>query len=241
MFSINNFFNVHLASHRGFLNDIGDVCFQPIRYFFHGKNVYNENGRIHKVASFHNSPGHRSRRITYLDQKNGNFSSKYSSREKTWLATVGAILTLVPGFFLGSIFKGVAFLSPSLRYNYRTATEQLKPKNFEIGDQNERLNQDEINQKLEELINRNIHSKVNSLIIYGIRGVRISDIDPRIRALNPKKIILLGAEGINHDALMLGAYGVPPVQRVGSVEEALQHKPKKDGRKPYKMMYEIHP
>jgi hypothetical protein len=252
---VSTFFNTEI-SHSGTLAALGDACFAPIRYFLHGKTVdidkTTKTTVIHSMASYHPEAGHRSRVFAYL-LKNGSknyFTDKGVSQEKHLLATVGAIVALVPCFFLGLIFKSLAYLSSTMRERHNLAKLHLTPSNMKIGTQNIPLDQEGIRKALEERIQDPGHQKVDALIIHGRQEVTVSDTDDQIRALNPRKIILIGPRGSNrHDGQtdegyqrLVGMYE-PPIQKVRSIEEALKAKPEDRswlyGGGSYQMMYQV--
>lgn len=253
MNSINCFLNTEIRN-SGILAAVGDFCLRPLRYFRHGKTVWLRNigpaiVNIQHVTSYHKDSGHRSRLLTYQDNQTHQFSSQYTSRQKHWLITVGAIVTLVPGFFLGVLLKGLAYYSSSsMRERHEIVTRYFNPTNKEIGKYNQ-LNQAQLDWELEHLI-RVPNNKIDAFIIHGENSLTIEQTDDRIQALNPQKIILVGPKGISkHDPSMSDDYAklidcyYPPVKQVNDIDEALAHQRETKawfrGGKPYKTMYEV--
>ncbi len=257
MNSINCFLNTKIV-HSGLLAEIGDFCLSPVRYFCRGKTVWIRNHHngpaaitVEHVASYHANAAHRSHLRVYCDKQARAFSTQYTSQQKNWLSTVAAIALLVPGFFLGVLFKGLAYFSSTMRENHRMAIRHFTPHDVVIGSPHQKLQtQAQVDDELDKLIRHPLHQKVNALIIHGESYLKIQQRDDHIQGLNPQKIILVGPEGKSlHDPTMPDDYAKlagcyePPVQRMDTIAEALAHqreiKPWLYGGKPYKTMYEV--
>ncbi len=253
MNSINCFLNVQIAD-SGTCAFLGDLCLAPFRYFFKGQTVWTHNDgkttHVFHVRSYRDTKAHQFfLRGCWNIDINENVLSRYRSEKKHWLATVGAIVLFVPGLFLGILLKVIAYATvPKMIKNHQLAIHHLTRINIKIGSEKNRLDQSQIDLELDERIRDPIHPKVNALIIYGEDDVEINQIDARIQDLNPKKIILIGPQGVlANDLNLLGdtqheEIYEPLMRDVNSVKEALEHKPAlnwSNKGKPYKMMYKV--
>lgn len=257
MNSINCFLNTEIVN-SGMLAGLGDTCLVPVRYFCQGKTVWIRNHHngpaaitIEHVASYHPGVAHRSPLRKYCDKQAGGFSAQYTSQQKHWLSTMAAIVLLIPGFFLGVLFKGLAYFYSKMRENHRLTIRHFTPHDVIIGSPQQKLQtQTQVDDELDKLIRHPLHQKVNALIIHGESHLKIQQVDDHIQGLNPQKIILVGPQGESlHDpgmpddyAKLVGCYK-PPVQRMNTIAEALAHqreiKPWLYGGKPHKTMYEV--
>lgn len=249
MNSINCFLNVQIAD-AGTYAFWGDQCLAPFRYFRKGPTVWTHNDgettHVFHVKSYRDTAAHHSYlKGCWNHDLDVNVLSRYQSEKKHWLATVGAIVLLVPGFFLGVLLKMIAYATSSkMITKHQLAIRHLTPINIKMGSEENRLDKDQIDLQLNEQVKDPVHPKVNALIIYREEDVDIHPIDARIQDLNPKKIILIGgSKGILADELdvPVDKYG-PSIKYVDSVGEALKHKPTLNWLnkgKPYKMVYQV--
>src|SRR3569832_129695 len=189
MHDICNYLNSR-EENSGTLAWIGDKGLAPIRYLFNGKTIsflqrkLDKNIEIHHVASFHKAGGWNSSRT------NSGLSSSSTSMIKAALSVV----FLIPGLILGAAFKGLAYLSTSVREKHGLAKEHFTPVDREIGDSSNPI---KTRQELIEALNEEWRSNLkkrptNALIIHGDGHLTI-DIDPGILPFNPMKLVLDGA------------------------------------------------
>lgn len=166
------------------LSGLGNLCLIPIDYFFHGRYVQiistTDGPRVDHVRTFHPNG----------DANVSRFESLVS-HEKGFLKTVAAIIFFIPGLFLGSIFKGLSYLSETTRDQHELVKKHFTPINITIGSDKEPLDEAGIKSELEKIQNEPLHQKINALIIYGQDDVRLNT-DPGFVKLNPKKVILAG-------------------------------------------------
>lgn len=175
----------------GALAWIGDKSLAPFRYLFNGKTIRvqaRESDReieIHHVASFHKSG-------------KWNFSNttwKLKSSSTGMIKAALSIMLLIPGLILGAVFKGLAYLSSSVRENHRLAKEHLTPINREIGSaSNPIITRDELKQALNAARKADPKNRpTNALIIHGDGALTINE-DLGILQFNPMKLVLEGAQ-----------------------------------------------
>lgn len=175
-------------------SSIGNNCLAPVRYFFNGKTVRIFKDRdaewVNHVSSFHRKGhNHKSR-----------FDESMSSSWKGWEKKLFCIIFLLPGLFVGTLFKGISYLtSKSVRDHHHLVKLHLNvPRNITIGSKEDPLlTEEELKQELEKNYRAPLYQKIHALIIYGNNIDWSKDI-PEIRKLNPKKMILVGAR-IIHD------------------------------------------
>lgn len=111
--------------------------------------------------------------------------------DPTFYKTVFAIAFLVPGLILGSVLKGLSYLSKSIRDEHSLAVMHFTPiERLNIGKHYARLN---IAGITNELDGKNpLNQPVNALVIFAQPGTTIYT-DPGIVRLNPRKLILVNA------------------------------------------------
>lgn len=176
------FFNVCLEDSYSGLSDLGNSFLTPVRYLFKGRSVkiiINDNlePTMHHVRSYHKTPGHQSK------------SYPLHSLPKNFFKTVLAIVTLIPGLLLGTIFKGLSYLQKSTREEHLALKSHFTPQNVVIGTVDDALNLQQIENALRQIP---LNKKIDALVITG-NQVEINT-DPGISRLNPKKLILIGAK-----------------------------------------------
>lgn len=174
----------------GALAWIGDKGFAPFRYLFNGKTIRvqprqsDQEIEIHHVASFHKS---------YWNSSRTNNSLKSSSTGM--IKAAFSVVLLIPGLILGAAFKGLAYLSSSVRENHRLTKEHLTPVNREIGSvSNPITTREELRKALEAECRSNPKNRpTTALIIHGDGNLTINE-DPGILQFNPMKLVLEGAQ-----------------------------------------------
>ena len=188
-FNMNNigvFLNNRTVSKHFLLADLpvrfGDWCLTPVRCLFDGNKV---------VVGFRNTS------LSVDHEKEYSAKNEWSYKPKrNFLRVVASIVLLIPGLIIGSAFKGLGFLSQSIRTRHRLAVIHFTPVNLTIGSQNARLNLDAIKQKLLEFRTRNQYNQPTNLVVFAEEGTFINE-DPGFISLNPQKIILDGARIIH--------------------------------------------
>jgi hypothetical protein len=140
------------------------------------------NGEVHHVRSFHQDGNRHYSRSDY----------RLESSSKNIFKTAAAIIFLLPGLCFGSIFKGLSYLSQSTREKHRLVKQHFTPENKFIGSHQNPLDENQIFEALQVLHKDPLHQKINALVIYG-KDVQMNN-DPGIGRLNPKKLILVGAQ-----------------------------------------------
>ncbi len=81
----------------------GNWCFKPMRYFFKGGVV---------ELYYYSSPNHALKKLDY--------NRDYQIEDRTWMQTITKTILLIPGLMLGTIAKGLAYTSPTVRQPHRT-------------------------------------------------------------------------------------------------------------------------
>jgi hypothetical protein len=179
-----------------FLQYLGDACLAPTRYFFHGRTVeifanqYGHLEGIHHVSSYHKAGvDHKSRTRPEL------FSESTSMGKTAWM-----IITLIPGFILGVLIKGLDYaMSAPMKTRHQVTMQHFMPRDVEIrGDSLE-----QIVGQLTAQTEQPYHCKINSLTIHGPAGLELATDMPQLHVLNPKKLILVGPK-IGHPAAVQG-------------------------------------
>lgn len=169
----------------GIASSFGNTCLTPVRYLFHGKTVEIVSKElfqeVHHVSSFHKSD-------LYCSKSNSGLKSASTG----FLQTVAAIITLIPGLFIGAIFKGLSYLSKSTRDQHALIKEHFKPIDKTIGSAEKPLVKSDIRAALRCLGCEPLHQKIHALTIYGA-NVQLNT-DPGFLELNPKKVIFVGAK-----------------------------------------------
>lgn len=174
----------------GALAWIGDKGLAPFRYLFNGKTIRvqpresDQEIEIHHVASFHKSSWNSS-------STDRNLKSSSTSMIKAALSVV----LLIPGLILGAAFKGLAYLSSTVRENHRLTKEHLTPINREIGSASNPIKTgDELRQALETERKADLKNRAtNAIIIHGDGNLTINE-DLGILQFNPMKLVLEGAQ-----------------------------------------------
>lgn len=148
-------------------------------------------------------------------ERNARFcESAKNSGCTRFLQVIASIIFLVPGLLSGTLFKGLGYLSKNIRESHsiarqsqsilpctpfvpqtvptqtvQTATEPPSHRaRIDIGTTTDRLDLESIKKRLEALKG----SSGDTIVIYAALETHITD-DPGLLALNPKKIILVGA------------------------------------------------
>lgn len=180
---------------RDLFSGLGNLGLAPIRYFFHGRNIkilpdpvqqkiLLKEQEVHHVGSFSTQP-------YFSKTTNGLISSN-----RNLLKTVAAIVFLIPGLCLGSIFKGLSYLSKATRDEHGLIKKHFTPVNRTIGSLEKPLNEEELQAALRKIAKEPLHQKINALTIYGKDDMQLKT-DPGFRNLDPKKVIFVGARIIN--------------------------------------------
>jgi hypothetical protein len=170
---------------------IGNFLLTPVRYLFRGKKLsWIEPNQIHHVKAFANNHG--------MIKFRSKTHQPLRASDKTFLKTVAAIIFLIPCFFAGTIFKAIAYLSSETRDRHRLVKKHFTPINVKVGSPTERIaNETELQNRLSLLLQDPIHPRINVLTIYGNGNLKINH-ECGILRLNPQKVILVGAEIVNH-------------------------------------------
>ena len=158
----------------------GDWILTPVRCLFNGNKV---------TVSTKNA-------IVTVDHEKEyyvNSARGWHKPKRNFLRVVASIVLLMPCLLIGSFIKGLGYLSKSIRERHLLAIQHFIPVHRTIGPEGERLNLEQIKQRLnEQNQNNHLHQPTKSLIIYAQPGTRIKE-DPGILALDPQKLILVGA------------------------------------------------
>lgn len=120
--------------------------------------------------------------------------TSWSQPRRNFFRVAIAVALFVPGLILGILFKGAAYLSPTVRTSHNMAAFHFEPMDtHSIGSPDKRVNLEEIKKALIKLENYNhFHKTINNLIVYATRGTEFNH-DPGLCHFKPKKIILHGA------------------------------------------------
>lgn len=193
--------------------NLGDRLLTPIRYLFNGNEVTVTHGNRVPFEVSHKAIYERGNSRNLDDIKSlfvkvlaiilfailyfpALLFKELAYGEPTFHETVLAIAFLVPGLILGSVFKGISFLSKSIREEHSLAVKHFTPiERLNVGKHNALLN---IAGIANELANQNpLNQPVNALVIFAQPGTVINT-DPGIVRHKPKKLILVNAEITHH-------------------------------------------
>lgn len=175
----------------GTLAWIGDKGLAPFRYLFNGRTIRvqpcqsDQKTEIYSVSSFHK------RGLKHRCRANKDLKSSSTGMIKTALAVV----FLIPGFILGTAFKGLAHLFSDVKEKHRLTKEYLKPIDREIGSASKPIQSlSHLGQalRLERQSDPQNHP-THALIIHGDGLLTINE-DPGILIFNPMKLILEGVK-----------------------------------------------
>lgn len=206
-----NNFQIFLSTkvqNAGKLAAIGDFLLTPARNLFCGKTVRivpkEALFEVNHVPSYHKMGGSR-----YCE-----FDNSLTSSQSSFLKTLVSILLFIPGFLLGSIFKGFSYCYKDTRDKRDLVKQHFTRIDHSIGSAENRLDEEGIKKALEDFAKLPLHQKVNHLTIFAkgveheshinritketvVDPLRLKDLlldtDPGIIRLNPKKVILDGA------------------------------------------------
>ncbi len=154
--------------------DFGNWCLTPIRYLCEGNLVIVST----KFSSVRHDPAY----------------TKEERQKMPFLHVVACIILLAPSLIVGTIFKGIGYLSAPIREKHKLALLHFTPIDLKIGQSDERLSFEEIQKSLKQAKEANqLDQPVNKLTIYAEENTSI-DRDPGIIPLNPDKVILVGAK-----------------------------------------------
>jgi hypothetical protein len=179
----------------GALAWIGDKGLAPFRYLFNGATIRVQRRgsdniiEIHHVASFHKSGNsHSSRTSTVL-----------RSSSTGMIKAVLSIVLLIPGIIIGAAFKGLAYLSWSVRENHRLTKAHFTPIIRTIGSPDNPITSIKNLQKAlkEEREADPINRLTDTLVIHGDGNLKINE-DPGILRFNPMKLVLEGAQIVHN-------------------------------------------
>src|ERR1700722_17071013 len=162
----------------------GDWCLTPVRCLFDGNKVTvsNKDGSL------------------TVDHEKEYATSGY---RRNFLQVVASIVLIIPGLIIGSVFKGLGYLSQSTRKRHNLATQHYTPLDRTIGSPEARLNLEGLRQKLNQIRQvNNLNQPTKNLVIYAEEGTTINE-DPGLISLQPQKIILVDAR-IVHQPSALG-------------------------------------
>jgi len=117
--NINTFYNTEIKN-TGFLPNIGNLCFMPIRLIFAGDTIAVHEGDVYKVPSY---PGNNA-----LEEKSIiGFGEIASSRIALW-KVAAAIAFIVPGILFGTFVKGLSYAWATARTNHRLVANCVEEK-----------------------------------------------------------------------------------------------------------------
>lgn len=253
MTSASVFFNNRTVTDSFHFSDVpvalGDWFLTPIRCLYNGNKV---------------TISHRNDSITIEHEKEySDWDNKRPTRNFLRLAL--SIILIVPGAIIGSVFKGVGYLSQSIQNRHTKIRYHYSPGSI-VGDESDPPDLKTISDILKNDFKNIERDKFcNALVINAKKGTRIN-VDPGILSEDAKKIILVGArivhdpatEPLLDDALYRDPSwesgprlfcsnfnndpnGITHVKQfpVSSIEEAMQDEPPKrpDSDERYKRVY----
>lgn len=156
---------------------LGDWFLTPVRCLYNGNKV---------------TISHKNDAITIEHEK--EYSDWDNTRPKrNFLRVILSIILIVPGVIVGSIFKGIGYLSQSIQHRHTAIRRHYSPGNI-VGDESDPPDLKTIEDILKndfKHIERN-NKSCNALVVNAKKGTRIN-VDPGILSENPQKIILVGA------------------------------------------------
>lgn len=159
---------------------LGNWCLSPVRCLFNGSKVSisykNQILNIDHHKEYSNSSGY-----------------SYVLPKRNLIRVIASIVLIVPGLILGSAFKGLGYLSDTIRHRHQLAVRHFTPVHYTIGSPEKRLTLGEISQELKAYGQGNaLNQPAKYIIVYAEEGTMIEQ-DPGFLNLNPQKIILVGA------------------------------------------------
>lgn len=168
---------------------VGDWFFTPLRCLSNGEEV--------TITNKDNVITLKVEKEYY--QKEGSWDKP----KRTYLRLALAVVFLLPGLILGTLFKGLGYLTSTIRKRHELILTHYIPIDRTVGGERQRLNLAQIRLALDEQRKQNhLDQATNNLIIYAQEGTNIND-DPGILDLNPRKIVLVGAK-IVHEPSAFG-------------------------------------
>lgn len=184
MGNLSIFFNHRITRREAFtLYDVpaalGDFFLTPVRCLFNGNKI---------TISI------KDQLITVTNEKEyASTRWDWQKPKRNFLRVIASIVLLAPGLILGSVIKGLGYLSKVIRARHKLTLLHYIPIDRTVGTDQNRLNLDQIKQQLEELRKNNwINQPTKTLIVYAQPNTQINT-DPGFLALHPQKIILVGA------------------------------------------------
>ncbi len=201
MNNVNLFLNAEIKD-CGRLAAAADLALSPVRYFFHGHTVkvvkFQAQDYVQHVSSFKDKGD--TANVVYNTDDKIHTKIFVDGSSRGYLKSVAIIALFVPGLILGTIAKSFAYLSDDMRAKHRLAKLHFTLVDKTIGSEENRLDERGIQAELTKLKDAPLHQKVNNLIIYGNGNVEFKA-DPGFVAMNPKKVVLVGAR-IIRDSLV---------------------------------------
>ena len=165
----------------------GNWCLTPVRCLFDGN----------KIGIFYETRNHTvvSKLLSSKEYLNSTFNMSNRPKKNVW-RVVASIILLIPGLIIGSAFKGLGYLSPSIRAYHQLVIRHYTPVDHIIGSEENRLNLSQIEAQLREIRENNLLTQpTRNVVIYAEEGTQIEkDPYPGILDLDPKKLILIGAQ-----------------------------------------------
>lgn len=164
------------------LTQWGNWCLNPVRCLFNGKTI-----TISSQNQF------------IMVKHEEDYSPHFikSKKHKTLLSVVASIIFLIPGLMIGSVFKGLGYLSRTMRERHCMAVKHYTPIDRTFGCETNRYSLQTLKKVLEATRKGNLlNQPTKHLIIYAKAGTEIEE-DPGFVSLNPEKIILVGAKITN--------------------------------------------
>lgn len=196
MINLSVFLNTKVEN-AGCLAWMGDLGLASARYLFDGNTVRIEgNGNfdfhIHHVTSFHKAGDNN---ISATTDRLGYAVG--SARKACW-KTALAVVLLVPGLIIGSIFKGLAYLSSTIRERHRLAVDHFTPYDLSIRSDRPIVSTGDLCVELQDARYHNSRNRpIRNLTIHCRHPYSREDLvinrEVNFTSINPMKLILIGA------------------------------------------------
>lgn len=154
----------------------GDWCLTPVRCLYAGNQVT----LLHKQNT-----------VTVTHEEEYDISGLSCEKpQRNFLRVIAYTILLLPGLIVGTVFKGLGYLSSSMRERHRFAVQHYTPTDMTIGSPTQRLTLEAISRELQE--KNPLNQPAKNLVIYAEKGSRLNH-DLGFMRFNPQKIILDGA------------------------------------------------
>ncbi|MBA2367958.1 MAG: hypothetical protein H0V82_02905 [Candidatus Protochlamydia sp.] len=125
--------------------------------------------------------------------------SEYTGNFKiNLLKKIASIVLIIPGLIIGSAFKGLGYLSETVRELHFFTILHFTPVDHYLGSPEERLSLERIKNQLNQIRQNNFNQPTKNIVVYAEEGTVI-DADPVFMELGPQKLIFVGINPIEYN------------------------------------------